>query len=115
MIQLNLEYAPAPPFDAGRPETAPAAILEQVNSRRGDALRGPGRSLGPRRSPGPFMRLRPSRRDLAMGRRPAEQQAQGEPEAGASRDHRSIYDTPPGRSPRPDLHPRVDPAIKHLS
>ena len=38
MIQLNLEYAPAPPFNAGRPETAPAAILEQVNSRRGDQM-----------------------------------------------------------------------------
>jgi cyclohexyl-isocyanide hydratase len=34
MIQLNLEYAPAPPFDAGRPETAPPAVLEEVNSRR---------------------------------------------------------------------------------
>lgn len=29
-IQLGLEYAPAPPYDAGRPETAPPAILEQV-------------------------------------------------------------------------------------
>ncbi|MCA6236691.1 MAG: DJ-1/PfpI family protein, partial [Phenylobacterium sp.] len=27
-LQLALEYAPAPPFDSGRPETAPAAILE---------------------------------------------------------------------------------------
>jgi putative intracellular protease/amidase len=27
-LQLGLEYAPAPPFDSGRPETAPAAILE---------------------------------------------------------------------------------------
>ena len=27
-VQLGLEYAPAPPFDAGRPETAPAEILE---------------------------------------------------------------------------------------
>jgi len=34
-IQLGLEYAPAPPFDAGRPETAPAAVLEAV--RRGMA------------------------------------------------------------------------------
>ena len=25
-IQLNLEYAPAPPFDAGHPKTAPAAV-----------------------------------------------------------------------------------------
>jgi cyclohexyl-isocyanide hydratase len=29
-IQLNLEYAPAPPFSAGRPESAPAAVLERV-------------------------------------------------------------------------------------
>jgi transcriptional regulator GlxA family with amidase domain len=33
-IQLNLEYAPAPPFDSGRPETAPPAVLELVMSRR---------------------------------------------------------------------------------
>ncbi|KAF1042154.1 DJ-1/PfpI family protein [Xylophilus sp.] len=29
-IQLGLEYAPAPPFDAGRPETAPPRVLERV-------------------------------------------------------------------------------------
>lgn len=29
-IQLSLEYAPQPPFDAGRPETAPPAIHERV-------------------------------------------------------------------------------------
>ncbi|WP_280568367.1 DJ-1/PfpI family protein [Chromohalobacter sp. 296-RDG] len=28
--QLTLEYAPAPPFDAGRPETAPATIHDHV-------------------------------------------------------------------------------------
>ena len=27
-VQLRMEYAPAPPFDAGRPELAPAHILE---------------------------------------------------------------------------------------
>lgn len=27
-IQLGLEYAPAPPFNSGRPETAPAEVLE---------------------------------------------------------------------------------------
>jgi cyclohexyl-isocyanide hydratase len=32
-IQLNLEYAPAPPFAAGRPETAPEAIVRAVRSR----------------------------------------------------------------------------------
>jgi transcriptional regulator GlxA family with amidase domain len=31
-IQLTLEYAPAPPFDAGRPETAPAEVLERVKT-----------------------------------------------------------------------------------
>jgi cyclohexyl-isocyanide hydratase len=32
-IQLQIEYAPAPPFDAGTPETAPAAVLEAVRAR----------------------------------------------------------------------------------
>ena len=32
-VQLNLEYAPAPPFDAGTPETAPAAVLAMVRDR----------------------------------------------------------------------------------
>jgi cyclohexyl-isocyanide hydratase len=32
-IQLNLEYAPAPPFDAGHPSTATAAVAEIVRSR----------------------------------------------------------------------------------
>lgn len=32
-IQLNLEYAPAPPFAAGTPDTAPAAVLESVRNR----------------------------------------------------------------------------------
>ncbi len=34
-IQLSLEYAPAPPFDAGRPETAPDRVLERVRARTG--------------------------------------------------------------------------------
>ena len=34
--QLSLEYAPAPPFDAGRPETAPPAVVARVR----DAMRG---------------------------------------------------------------------------
>lgn len=46
-IQLSLEYAPAPPFDAGRPETAPAAVRERTEAiygrlapqRRADAER----------------------------------------------------------------------------
>jgi cyclohexyl-isocyanide hydratase len=32
-LQLNLEYAPQPPFNAGRPETAPPEILAMVNTR----------------------------------------------------------------------------------
>jgi cyclohexyl-isocyanide hydratase len=32
-IQLQIEYAPAPPFDAGAPETAPPAILACVRER----------------------------------------------------------------------------------
>lgn len=30
LIQLAIEYAPAPPFDAGTPETAPPEVLEQA-------------------------------------------------------------------------------------
>lgn len=34
-IQLGLEYAPAPPFEAGRPELAPAAVLERYTKAVG--------------------------------------------------------------------------------
>jgi cyclohexyl-isocyanide hydratase len=37
-IQLGLEYRPAPPFDAGGPETASAKVLEEAR-RRGGASR----------------------------------------------------------------------------
>jgi transcriptional regulator GlxA family with amidase domain len=37
-IQLMLEYAPAPPFDAGSPETAPHAILERMRERTSQLL-----------------------------------------------------------------------------
>lgn len=40
-IQLGLEYAPAPPFNAGRPETAPPEMLAQMRAAM-DA-RGQGR------------------------------------------------------------------------
>lgn len=36
-IQLRLEYTPAPPFDAGSPETAPPEIVEELR-RRFDAF-----------------------------------------------------------------------------
>ena len=35
-VQLGLEYAPAPPFNSGRPETAPPEILAAYNRRLGD-------------------------------------------------------------------------------
>ncbi|HRD28899.1 MAG TPA: DJ-1/PfpI family protein, partial [Caulobacter sp.] len=31
-LQLALEYAPAPPFNAGRPETAPPHVLERITA-----------------------------------------------------------------------------------
>ena len=33
MIQLQIEYAPAPPFDAGSPETAPPDVLAAARQR----------------------------------------------------------------------------------
>jgi cyclohexyl-isocyanide hydratase len=38
-VQLAIEYAPAPPFDTGRPETAPAAVVAAARKRL-DAIRG---------------------------------------------------------------------------
>ncbi|MCW3473125.1 DJ-1/PfpI family protein [Limobrevibacterium gyesilva] len=32
-VQLQIEYAPAPPFNAGNPETAPATVLSAVRAR----------------------------------------------------------------------------------
>jgi cyclohexyl-isocyanide hydratase len=32
-IQLQIEYAPAPPFDAGHPDSAPAAVLEAAQQK----------------------------------------------------------------------------------
>jgi cyclohexyl-isocyanide hydratase len=37
MVQLGLEYAPQPPFDSGRPDTAPAEVLDAVNARQAAA------------------------------------------------------------------------------
>lgn len=37
-VQLGLEYAPAPPFEGGRPELAPAHIREQVQAMMTAAL-----------------------------------------------------------------------------
>src|SRR3954454_8016147 len=33
MVQLGLEYAPLPPFNSGRPDTAPPEVLAAVNAR----------------------------------------------------------------------------------
>jgi transcriptional regulator GlxA family with amidase domain len=41
-VQLGLEYAPAPPFEAGRPDIAPPDVLKRVQERfavRREALR----------------------------------------------------------------------------
>jgi cyclohexyl-isocyanide hydratase len=37
-IRLGLEYAPAPPFDAGRPETAPASSLAAYRDQMAHVL-----------------------------------------------------------------------------
>jgi cyclohexyl-isocyanide hydratase len=50
-LQLNLEYAPAPPFNAGRPETAPPAVLAAVLDRR-SALMGERRAAVERAAAG---------------------------------------------------------------
>jgi cyclohexyl-isocyanide hydratase len=41
-VQLALEYAPAPPFDAGRPDTAPSHIRDAVTAQM-ESLLGDGR------------------------------------------------------------------------
>ena len=37
-IQLELEYAPAPPFESGSPDTAPAHILAMGKARSAASL-----------------------------------------------------------------------------
>jgi putative intracellular protease/amidase len=39
-LQLSLEYAPAPPFDSGRPETAPPEVLARVKAMMAQAFEG---------------------------------------------------------------------------
>jgi len=43
-LQLGIEYAPAPPFQSGRPETAPPKVLGTVQARYAELL--PGRRAG---------------------------------------------------------------------
>ena len=38
--QLSIEYAPAPPYDAGSPDTAPAAVVDDLLRRRDQVLTG---------------------------------------------------------------------------
>ena len=39
LVQLQIEYAPAPPFDAGSPHTAPAHVLEEAKKRTVESRR----------------------------------------------------------------------------
>ncbi|MCU0121416.1 DJ-1/PfpI family protein [Pseudomonas sp. B2M1-30] len=39
LVQLQLEYAPAPPFDAGSPDTAPGRIVEQARLKAAPSLK----------------------------------------------------------------------------
>jgi cyclohexyl-isocyanide hydratase len=39
LVQLQLEYAPAPPFDSGRPDTASAQVLAVAKERAAPGLR----------------------------------------------------------------------------
>jgi cyclohexyl-isocyanide hydratase len=49
-IQLNLEYAPAPPFDAGSPETATRAVVETVVKRLAPIVEERARLVARRRN-----------------------------------------------------------------
>lgn len=44
-IQLALEYDPAPPFDCGHPDRAPARLIEQLRARYKDAAKSIGDAL----------------------------------------------------------------------
>jgi cyclohexyl-isocyanide hydratase len=43
-LQLGIEYAPAPPFNAGRPETAPPEVLAVAEARMAKMM--PSRQAG---------------------------------------------------------------------
>ena len=38
LVQLQLEYAPAPPFASGEPQTAPEAVLQRARQLAADSL-----------------------------------------------------------------------------
>lgn len=44
-IQLNVEYAPAPPFNSGDPDTAPAEVVSAFNKNYGKAFAAIGGRL----------------------------------------------------------------------
>jgi cyclohexyl-isocyanide hydratase len=51
LIQLVIEYAPAPPFNAGLPEVAPKAVSERLMRARSSAIsaaREKARTIGAR-------------------------------------------------------------------
>ena len=39
LIQLQLEYAPAPPFESGSPQTAPSAVVDEARHRAAPSLK----------------------------------------------------------------------------
>jgi len=39
LVQLQLEYAPAPPFESGSPQTAPREVVEEANRRAAGSLK----------------------------------------------------------------------------
>jgi len=39
LVQLQLEYAPAPPFDSGSPETAPTSVVDEARKRAAPSLK----------------------------------------------------------------------------
>lgn len=45
MIQLTLEYNPAPPFNSGSPDTAPAEVLERMKQRLTSSSAGQNQRL----------------------------------------------------------------------
>ncbi|CAH2600113.1 Isonitrile hydratase [Rhodovastum atsumiense] len=59
-VQLGLEYAPAPPFQAGTPQTAPAEILQAVRAR-GAAMRARREEIIKRVTERPGLRPGPAR------------------------------------------------------
>ena len=38
LVQLQLEYAPAPPFESGSPESAPQSVLAEAHRRTAQSL-----------------------------------------------------------------------------